>query len=430
MYIEGTEQYKHHIEHYGSKFGYKNFIPMFKAEKFDPEEWAELFKKAGAKFAGPVAEHHDGFSMWDSKINKWNAARMGPKRDVVGELERAIRKQGMRFMVSFHHAENWWFYPHITGFDTSDPQYSGLYGPVHDLDADPEIWEWINWHRQKKPNREILQLWKEKIIEVIDKYKPDLIWFDNDLKYIQEKYKREALAYYFNEATEWNKEVAVVFKRPSLPPGVGIEDFELGRMGDLTYHNWMTDTDIALPNRFHGRWSYSHGIEYKTTTTLIHELIDIVSKNGYLLLNVGPMADGEIPLPAKKRLLEMGGWLEINGEAIYGTTPWVIYGEGPTKMDVEGAFSETKREPQYTADDIRFTVKDDALYAICLGWPGGGKEMTIRSLKILYEWEISSVSMLGIDKELQWSLTQNGLKIKTPNEKPCEHAYTFKILRG
>ena len=198
MYRENTEYYKYHVEHYGppSKFGYKDFIPMFKGEKFDPDEWAELFKKAGARFAGPVAEFHDGFSMWDSEVNKWNAARMGPMRDVVGELEKAIRKRGMKFLVTFHHAENWWFYPHITGYDTSDPQYSGLYGPVHDLDADPEIWDYENWYKQKQPSKEYLELWKAKIIEVIDKYKPDLIWFDNDLRYIQEKYKREVLAYY------------------------------------------------------------------------------------------------------------------------------------------------------------------------------------------------------------------------------------------
>jgi len=426
MYREKTKFYKYHVEHYGhpSKFGYKDFIPMFKAEKFDPDEWAELFKKAGARFAGPVAEFHDGFSMWDSEVNKWNAARMGPMRDVVGELEKAIRKRGMKFIVTFHHAENWWFYPHMTGYDTSDPQYSGLYGPVHDLDADPEIWDYENWYKQKKPSKEYLELWKAKIIEVIDKYKPDLIWFDNDLRYIQEKYKREVLAYYFNKAIEWNKEVTVLFKRPGLPPGVGIEDLELGRMDYLAYHNWITDTDIAK-----GGWSYVQGVEYKSATTLIHYLIDNVSKNGYLLLNVGPKANGEIPEQARERLLEIGKWLEINGEAIYGTSPWVIYGEGPTKLRAAGAFSEREEEVQFTANDIRFTVKGNALYAICLGWPGGGKEITIKSLKLLYDYEISSVTMLGIEEELEWKLTREGLKVKTPDKKPCEHAYVFKILR-
>jgi len=430
MYKENTKFYKYHVEHYGhpSRFGYKDFIPMFKAEKFDPDEWAELFKKAGARFAGPVAEFHDGFSMWDSEVNKWNAARMGPVRDVVGELEKAIRKRDMKFVVTFHHAENWWFYPHMTGYDTSNPQYSGLYGSVHDLDADPEIWDYENWYKQKKPGREYLELWKAKIIEVIDKYKPDLIWFDNDLRYIQEKYKREVLAYYFNKAVEWNKEVAVLSKSPGLPPRVGIVDLERGRMDHLAYHNWITDTDIAKRG-----WSYIQGVEYKSATALIHHLIDNVSKNGYLLLNVGPKANGEIPEQARERLLEIGKWLEINGEAIHDTSPWMIYGEGPTKLKAAGAFSEWAGEVQFTANDIRFTVKGNALYAICLGWPGGGKEITIKSLKpcplLLYDYEISSVTMLGIEEELEWKLTNEGLKVKTSDKKPCEHAYVFKILR-
>jgi alpha-L-fucosidase len=427
MYIEGTEQYKYHVEHYGdpSKFGYKDFIPMFKAEKFDPDEWAELFARAGAKFAGPVVEHHDGFSMWDSEVNEWNAARMGPERDVVGELEKAIRKRGMKFMVAFHHAENWWFFPHITGFDTSDPRYSGLYGKVHDVDGGPEVWR--DWYKQEKPDEGFLQNWKAKIVEVVDKYKPDLMWFDFGLQFVREKYRKEAIAYYLNKAVEWNRQVGVVFKRPGLPPGVGIEDLELGRMGTLTYHNWITDTDIAVG----GRWSYIHGIEYKSTTAIVHNLIDNVSKNGYLLLNVGPKADGEIPKPARERLLELGRWLEVNGEAIYGTTAWVIHGEGPTEMRAEGSFSESE-EVQYDANDKRFTVKDtdreSALYAFCLGWPGESKEVTIRALRLLYRSDISSVEMLGADENLDWALTEDGLKVRTPSRKPCEHACTFKIL--
>jgi len=428
MYIEGTQQYEYHVQHYGhpSKFGYKDFIPMFKAEKFDPDEWAELFKKAGAKFAGPVAEHHDGFSMWDSEVNEWNAAKMGPKRDVVGELERAIRKQGMKFMVSFHHAWNWWYYPHWRKeFDTSDPKYSGLYGPIHNQDADHDL----KWYEQDKPNKEFLEKWKEKIREVIDKYKPDLIWFDGGLAQIQEKYKKEIFAYYFNKALEWGKEVTITYKGHSIPPGFGVVDYECGWENELTYHRWITDTDIAVGGKeVAGRWSYIHGIEYKSTTRLIHYLVDNVSKNGYLLLNVGPKANGEIPEPAKKRLLEMGEWLKINGEAIYGTSPWVTYGEGPTKPKLRGLLAE-REEVFYTADDIRFTVKNNALYAILLGWPGGGKQITIKSLQRLYKGEVNSVMMLGVDKELEWSLTKKGLKVKIPKEKPCEHAYVIKIQR-
>lgn len=423
MYREGTQQYEYHVQHYGhpSKFGYKDFIPMFKAEKFDPEEWAELFKAAGARFAGPVAEHHDGFSMWDSDVNEWNAARMGPQRDVVGELEKSIRKRGMKFMVAFHHAENWWYYPHWRKeFDVSDPKYSGLYGPIHNQDAPSDL----KWDDQDPPNEEFLEKWREKIREVIDKYKPDLIWFDFGLQFVQEKYKREIIAYYFNKASEWNMDVTICYKDHSVPPGFCVIDYELGRESELTYHRWITDTDIAIG----GRWSYVYGIEYKSTDWLIHYLVDNVSKNGYLLLNVGPKANGEIPEPAKQRLREMGEWLKLNGEAIYSASPWVVYGEGPTKMTLRGGFTE-RAEVFYTAEDVRFTVKNNVLYAILLGWPGEGKEITIKSLRILYPGEVHSVSMLGADGDLKWSQSKEGLKVKMPNEKPCEHAYVIKIER-
>ena len=421
MYREGTEQYEYHVKNYGppSQFGYKDFIPMFKAERFDAEEWAELFRRAGAQFAGPVAEHHDGFSMWDSELTEWNAAKMGPGRDVVGELEEAIRGQGMKFMVAFHHAANWWYYPHWRKeFDTSDPQHSGLYGPLHNQDAEPDI----EWDEQDKPSEEFLEKWKDKIQEVIDRYKPDLIWFDFGLARIQEKYRKEALAYYFNRGVESGREVEVTFKKPGLPPGVGVEDLELGRMNELTYHNWITDTDIAVG----GAWSHIQGVEYKSVTTLVHNLVDNVSKNGYLLLNVGPKASGEIPEQARERLLGLGVWLDANGEAIYGTTPWVVHGEGPTQMERGGAFSE-RHEVHYTAEDIRFTTKNDALYTICLGWPR--EKVTIKSLKMLYRSDICSVRMLGVDKELEWSMNKEGVKIKIPSKKPCEHAYVIKISR-
>ncbi|RLE07276.1 hypothetical protein DRJ00_08415, partial [Candidatus Aerophobetes bacterium] len=352
MYREGTPQYEYHVKTYGhpSKFGYKDFIPMFKGEKFDPDEWAELFKKAGAQFAGPVGEHHDGFSMWDSQVNEWNAARMGPKRDVVGELEKAIRKQGMRFMVALHHAENWWFFPHWEKeYDTSDPRYAGLYGPLHNLEWEKGIpkLEKIEdeWRLQDKPTKEFLDKWLTKIREVIDKYQPDMLWFDFGLRFVQEHYKREFLAYYYNKAEEWGKEVVVTYKWHDLVPGSGVTDLELGRFDQLTYHLWITDTTVDVG----GGWSYLRDAKYKTATELVHYLVDNVSKNGLMLLNVGPKSNGEIPEEARKILLEIGKWLEVNGEAIYGTTPWLAYGEGPTKMPKSGMFSE-KEEVRYTSE--------------------------------------------------------------------------------
>lgn len=425
MYNEGTEQYKHHVKTYGhpSEFGYKDFIPMFTGEKFDPDEWAELFKKSGAKYAGPVGEHHDGFTMWNTKLSEWNSVNMGPKRDVVGELEQSIKKQGMRYLVALHHAENWWFFPHWKKeYDTSDPRYAGLYGEAHDLDYDKDTPHPEEWHLLDKPSKKFLDTWLAKIKEVIDNYRPDMLWFDFGIKYIQEHYKKEFLAYYYNMAEKWGKEVVVTYKWHDLPVGCAVVDLELGRFNELTYHDWITDTTVDDGQG----WGYLFDAKYKSPASLIHYLIDNVSKNGYMLLNVGPKPNGEIPGEARHILLEIGKWLKLNGEAIYGTTPWLTYGEGPTKIANSGPFNENQGIV-YTPKDIRFTVKDDILYAICLGWPNG--EVVIESLKHLYPTEIKTVKMLGVDHDLSWKMTDAGLKIGMPERKPCDYAYTIKIER-
>jgi alpha-L-fucosidase len=421
MYREGTPQFEYHVKTYGhpSKFGYKDFIPMFTAEKFNPDEWAELFKQSGAQFAGPVGEHHDGFCMWDTQFSDWSAAKMGPRRDVVGELEKAIRKQNLRFMVALHHAENWWFFPHWRKeFDTSDPRYAGLYGKPHNLDGVVGK----GFFEQDKPSQEFLEVWKNKVHEVIDKYHPDMLWFDFALKAVQEQYRKEFLAYYYNQGLEWGKDVVVTYKWHDLPPGAGVIDLELGRFDKLTYHEWITDSTVDDGSG----WGYVHDAKYKSLKTLVHYLVENVSKNGYFLLNVGPKPNGEIPEQAKELLLGIGKWLDLNGEAIYGTTAWTSFGEGPTEMKKAGYFMEDE-EVQYTAEDIRFTVKGDVLYAICLGWPEG--QVTIKTLKELYPGEIRSIKMLGVDGELAWSLTNDGLTVKTPSQKPCDHAYVLKIDR-
>jgi alpha-L-fucosidase len=430
MYRQGTPQHEHHVKTYGdpAQFGYKDLVPLFTGRRFDADQWAELFRKAGARFAGPVGEHHDGFAMWDSHLTEWNARRMGPKRDVVGELAKACRDQGMRFMVAMHHAENWWFFPHwATTYDTADPRYAELYGPPHNLD-------WANglppaqdrnalWRLQDRPSEAFLERWLGKVKEVVDNYQPDLLWFDFGLQFVQEHYKRQCLAYYYNKAEEWGKEVVVTYKWHDLAPNCAVVDLELGRFPDLTYQEWITDTTV---DDGHG-WGYLKETAYKSASTLVHALVDNVSKNGYMLLNVGPRPDGEIPEQVQDILLEIGRWLEVNGEAIYGTTPWTIYGEGPTSMVRSGPFSEDV-EVQYTAEDIRFTVKDDVLYALCLGWPG--QQITIKSAaERLYPSEIDSIHMLGAEEELGWAMTPAGLTIETPARRPCDHAYTFRIAR-
>lgn len=416
---ENSEERKYFDKTYGplaEGFGWKDLIPKFTAEKFNADEWADLFQKAGAKFAGPVAEHHDGFAMWNTKYSEYNAYNMGPRRDVVGELATAIKKRNMKFVTAFHHAENWFYFPTWDKrYDCSNPQYSGLYGPVH--------------ARGAMPSKDFCDRWLGKVTEVIDKYDPDYIWYDFGLHIIPESYIKEMMAYYYNKAAREHKEVLVTYKGHDLPPGVGMRDLELGQERDLTYYEWITDSTVDTQ----GAWGYVVGEHFKTPESIVDNLADRVSKNGYLLLNVGPKPDGTIPEEARDLLLKVGHWLSINGEAIYETTPWTIYGEGPTHLSKDGMFNE--EELKYTAKDIRFTVKGDVIYAICLDWPG--TEATIQSLKGdggdhfngFYPGEIQSVTMLGDGKELSWTLTPKGLNIKTPEKKPCDYAYVFKIVR-
>lgn len=412
---------KYWVDTYGplEKFGYKDFIPEFTGEKFNADEWADLFQKAGARFAGPVAEHHDGFSMWDTKYSEWNAAKMGPKRDVVGELSKAIKKRDMKFVTAFHHAENWFFFPTWDKrYDCGDPRYSGLYGSIHEKGA--------------LPDKAFLDKWKGKIIEVIDKYDPDFVWFDFGLNLITDTYKQEMLAYYYNYAAAHNKEVVVSYKSHDLPPGVGLFDYEQGQESEMANYDWITDTSIDSGQG----WGYVKGLGFKSVDNLVDNLVDRVSKNGYLLLNIGPKPDGSIPEEAKERLLGLGKWLQINGEAIYGTTCWGVAGEGPSQIEKstrEYGFNE-KNDLVYTGKDIRFTAKDNNLYAIALAWPG--ESVTIKSLRAkgrtwpgLYPSEIASVTMLGDGKELKWEMTEKGLSIETPKTKPCDHAFVFKIVR-
>jgi len=346
-------------EHFEDKFGkltrtygYKDLIPLFKAEKFDADEWAEVFQKAGARFAGPVAEHHDGFAMWDTKYSEWNAAKMGPKRDVVGELEEAIKGRGMKYVTAFHHAANWFFFPVWSDeHDVGDPKYEGLYGQQHE--------------EGDKRNQEFLDEWYGKIIEVIDNYSPDFIWFDFALDDIPEGYVKDFLAYYYNHAEANGKEVVVTYKGHDLVPQTGVRDFELGQETNLTYYEWITDSTVDD----RGAWGWAEDLVFKSSNRLIDNLVDRVSKNGYLLLNIGPKPNGELPAEGVERLLDMGKWLEVNGEAIYGTSPWVIAHEGATNLGDEGdSFNES--DVVYTGSDIRFTVKGDNLYATFLAWPG------------------------------------------------------------
>jgi len=412
--------YDYHKNNWGdvTEFGYKDFIPLFTAEKFDADEWADLFKKAGAQFAGPVAQHHDGFAMWDSDLTEWDARDMGPGRDILGELAKAVRDRDMRLVTSFHHAYHWKYYEpsyEIENSDTRDPRYAGInriYPPVHEADA-PE-------------SEEFLDNWYARIVEVIDKYQPDYLWFDFGWREPGfEEYKKRFLAYYYNEAMKWGKEVVVTYKGDHLPEGVAILDLERGQLDTLSSREWITDTSVGLKS-----WSYIDAPDYKTVNTLVDNLVDRVSKNGNLLLNVGPHPDGSIPAEQKALLLGIGAWLHVNGEAIYGTRPWIKFGEGPTQMAFGHMTERQNKGFAYTARDIRFTTRENFLYAIALDWPEDGK-ICVCSLNDTVEIStrgIRSVSLLGSDESLEWSLDGEGLHVMLPEEKPCENAFALKIV--
>jgi len=417
MYNVKSREYKHHVETWGdpNKFGYPDFVPMFKAEKFDPDAWAELFKQAGAKFAGPVAEHHDGFAMWDSELTPWNAADRGPKQDITGELEKAIRKRGMRFVTTFHHERNGTWLKN--GKWTGHYEFVKQYFPA--LLEDPERAIMYGY----MPREQILAMWLGKLEEVIDKYHPDLMWFDSWLDEIPEEFQKEYLAYYYNHAAQEGKEVVVTRKQNDLPLTCSVQDIEKGRSGKLSENFFLTDDTISM-----GSWCYTQDLKIKSTPVVLHSMIDIVSKNGALLLNISPMADGTIPENQRQVLLEMGRWLKVNGEAIYGTRPWKTFGEGATEGRGGQFGGVTDPKGGYQPQDIRFTTKGDTLYAISLGWAQDA--LTIRSLgsgSDLFPSEIGSVKLLGSKAKLQWSRTAEGLVVTMPKEKPCDYAVAFKI---
>ena len=422
MYDSESACGKYHQKVFGGpeKTGYKDLIPQLTAEKFDAAEWVEVFKDAGARFVGPTAQLHDGFAMWNSKVNRWNCSTMGPKRDVMGELAHAARAQDLRFITTFHHSYQWFFYQMARGkgYDLDDPALEDLYVRAHD--------------RREMPDAAYHDRWRDQLYEVIDGYSPDLIWFDFGLRWIRSDYKRAFLAYYYNEAVRKGQEVAVTFKNRDLPPGAGIFDLEVGKMDDLTQFPWLTDTSIdCVPN---GNWAYSASAGFKSPERLIHTLVDIVSKNGQLLLNVGPCADGSLPEGAKTTLQKMGQWLRVNGKAIYNTRPWYIAGEGPTASRVDmskgGHFNETG-EPRFCAHDIRFTVGDGAVYAMCLGVPGDVVFINAFRERVHAD-EFREIRLLGYDTPLNWRMDlDDGLMIECPMSMPSEYANTFEItMRG
>ncbi len=394
---ERFNTFEFHKETYGGaeKFGYKDFIPGFTCENFDADKWADLFVLSGAKFAGPVAEHHDGYALWNSEVTPFCAGKTGPERDIVGELAEAIKGRGLKFITTFHHSKNYGMHfaskerfeelgMDYSKVDLSDPKYAKMYGTL--------------------PEAEFMQMWKDKLKEVIDKYEPDIIWFDSWLDRIPEEHRLEFAAYYLNKAEEWNKEVMICHKQEDMPMTVSTLDHERGAEKNITPYPWLSD-DCVSPHT----WSYVKDMIFYSPERIITDFVKTVSKNGQLLFNITPKSNGDIPEECVHILTEMGAWLSRNGDGIYSTRPWLKANEG---------------------ENIHFTASKDGsiLYSFVFKQPED--KLVISSLSTALEtgsWKVSQVVQLSTGKSLDFIQGETGLIIAVEEITWDEYATGLKI---
>lgn len=454
MYMQDSAEWGHtydyHVKHYGhpSQFGFKDLIPLWKAEKWDPESLVKLFKRTGAKYIVPVATHHDNFDNYPSTYQPWNAVNMGPKKDIVGIWAATARKHGLRFGASSHSDRSWdWFHPSHGSDKRGQLKGISYDGNLKKEDGKGRWWEGYdpedlycrNHEYTEPPDSAYCIKWFNRTKELVDKYKPDLLWFDGPMPIICvakecgenhaqiESYGMEIAAHFYNSSMKWhngNNEAVLNIKSygpGSIPDSAAVVlDIEKGQASTILAAPWQTDTSIPT------YWFFDSTPPELSDTVLVHNFCDIVSKNGNLLLNVGLRADGTLPDDQLKVLESFGQWLKINGEAIFGTRPWKVYGEGPTV--ISGEHFQQNLEP-FTADDIRFTSKDNIIYAMVLGAPSG-KGIMIKSLNTntgITKDKLSKVELLGSNKNVLWSLTDNGLSVMFRKEKPVTYAYVIKI---
>jgi alpha-L-fucosidase len=433
MYIQGQQQYQHHLEHYGhpSKFGYKDLIPAWKGEKFDPNYLVGLYKKAGAKYFMSMGVHHDNFDMWNSKHNRWNAASMGIKKDVVGSFREAAVKHGLKFGVSDHLwiSYKWFAVSHMADkdgplagvpYDGADPGLADLYHRI----SDPKLLTAkLNWNEDGIP-----EFWKQhwflRIKDLVDNYSPDLLYCDGQLPF--GNYGLETLASFLNENWKRNAEkVEGVYsskRKEDSDAGFCVLDRERGVLDDIWPHPWQTDTCI-------GDWHYKRDIAYKTPKTIVDMLVDIVSKNGNLMLNFPLPSSGMLDDREMKILAEITAWMSVNGEAIHATRPWKISGQGALAATPaqDTNFNESKRKA-FTAEDFRFTTKGQTLYAFVMGWPGKQAVITtLGSASPHASGKIESVKLLGFPGALKWTREPSALKIDLPDQQPSDHAVAFQV---
>jgi alpha-L-fucosidase len=436
MYEEGSSVYEHHVKAWGhpSEFGYHEFIPMWKAEKFDPDNWLTLFKQAGAKYFTPCAMHHDGFYLGKTKLNPFNAVEMGPEKDLLGMMRDATLKHGLRFGVTTHsdRAISWMQPAH--GADTkgpqagvayikNDPRYHDLYllkyydGNRADTEDAPTFWK---------------QYWLLRMKEMIDDYRPDFVYLDSAVPFAGSDRGRtgmEMMAYYYNANMSWHDgrlEGVLTHKGDKGPkrapffPDIATLDIERGMSREIREQPWQTDDSI-------GPWGYNATVPYKDANAVIDKMIDTVSKNGNYLLNVPPQADGSLDDETVAILKRVGKWFDVNGEAIYATRPWHVFGEGPATRMTDRA----NRSP-YTAANIRFTQSKDGqtIFAIQMAPPGEGEMLVLESFGADGPGSgvrVADVRLLGSSDSVEWSREEGGLHVTPPAKVPDELAVVYKI---
>jgi len=418
MYIEGHPQYKHHLEHFGhpSEHGFREIIELWKAEKWDPDSLMKLYKESGAKYFVSMGVHHDNFDLWNSKEHSWNSTKHGPMRDVVGEWQKAAKKYGLKFGVSEHLGASFTWWQTNKGSDKEGPYagkaYDGVdpkYAELYHKKASPDDSEWYSkdpsWHQE----------WFRRINDLVTSYKPDLLYSDGGVPF--GRYGRQIIANLYGvnrQAVYCAKDIG----SGDYVEGAFVLDRERGGSAVTLDWPWQTDTSIA-------DWFYNVNWGYRKPDWVIHTLVDVVSKNGNLLLNVVQMPDGSLDPEVYSLLKEVGAWLKVNGEAIYGTRPWAIYGEGPTEV-TGGHFRE---DFPFTAQDIRYTKKGTkTLYATTLGVPESSS-LTLKSLASggRFRGKVLRVSLLGHKGDLDFSQTSDGLVITLPKPLEAKISVSLKI---
>lgn len=427
MYDKNDRDFEHHVKTYGNQkdFGYKDFIKMFKGEKFDADKWVSVFKDSGAKFVMPVCEHHDGFAMYKTEFNRWNSAEMGPCKDIAGEIKAACEKQGLTFCASSHRAEHYFFMNMGRTFDSdvNDEKYADFYGPaVYSKEFDGELMNKTTADTYSTgPDREWLEDWLVRTCELIDNYRPKILYFDWWIhNHAFKPYLKKLAAYYYNRADEWGEEVTINYKHEAFPPTVATFDVERGALTDISPVPWQTDTAIGKES-----WGYRKDNEYKNARQIICDLIDIVSKNGMLLLNVGPKSDGTLTDEETAVLKEIGEWMKLNGEGIYSTTFWKKFGEG--SVNNEGGFFKDNEEKKFTSKDFRFTYKNGFIYAFQMR--PNGKDAVIKSLRKHAEHDFlaNEITLLSTGENLEYERNEKALIIKANKSFEIDKPICFKI---